>query len=158
MLLAGYEQSVEINNNQQVQALPKVTILFITSGSMHSTAHLYEMHNPSLRHSRGGKGAILPPKFLAHLNVLCFDIQWPKPNTVACLTPWELGYDNSYLKISLKPAVVSCFTNTIAPPPIALESWSNPQTIQQVSSLHSKKNFGWGLQIFCEWHHKWSSF
>jgi len=45
MLLADYEQSVEINNNQQVQALPKVTILFITSGSMHSTAHLYEMHN-----------------------------------------------------------------------------------------------------------------
>jgi len=27
------------------------------------------------------------------------------------------------------------------------------------SHLHSKKKiFGWGLQIFCEWHHKWKAF
>ena len=26
------------------------------------------------------------------------------------------------------------------------------------SSLHSKKNFGWGVQIFCEWRHKWRTF
>jgi len=30
----------------------------------------------------------------------------------------------SYFKIGLKPAVVGCLTNTIAPPPIALESCS----------------------------------
>ena len=26
------------------------------------------------------------------------------------------------------------------------------------SSPHSKKTFGWGLRIFCDWRHKWSSF
>jgi len=26
------------------------------------------------------------------------------------------------------------------------------------SSLHSKNFFGWGVQIFCEWRHKWRTF
>jgi len=34
----------------------------------------------------------------------------------------------SYFEISLKPAVVSCLTNALAPPPIALESCSRAQT------------------------------
>jgi len=34
------------------------------------------------------------------------------------------GMIYSYLDFSLKPAVVSCLTNTIAPPPIAQESCS----------------------------------
>jgi len=38
----------------------------------------------------------------------------------------------SYLDFSLKPAVFGCFTNVIAPPPITLQSCSNPQKIQQV--------------------------
>jgi len=38
----------------------------------------------------------------------------------------------SYLKICVKPAVFGYLTNAIAPPPIALESCSNLQKIQQV--------------------------
>jgi len=38
----------------------------------------------------------------------------------------------SYLEIGLKPAIVGCFTNAIAPLPIALESCSNPFKIRQV--------------------------
>jgi len=38
----------------------------------------------------------------------------------------------SYLYFGLKPAVFGCLTNPLAPPPIALESCSNPQKIRQV--------------------------
>jgi len=64
-----------------------------------------------------------------------------------------------YLDFSLKPAVFGCLINAIAPPPIALESCSNPQKIWQVFwSALKKIFFGWGLQIFYEWCRKWSSF
>jgi len=48
---------------------------------------------------------------------------------------------HSYFEIGLKPAVVSCLTNALAPSPIVLESCSRAQADQQVFSLHSKKNF-----------------
>jgi len=64
----------------------------------------------------------------------------------------------SYLDFSLKPAVFSCLTNALDPPPIALESCSRAQMDWQSSNLHSKKIFWLGLQIFYEWHHKGSSF
>jgi len=38
----------------------------------------------------------------------------------------------SYFEIGLKPAVVSCLTNAIAPPPIALESSSRAQADRPV--------------------------
>jgi len=38
----------------------------------------------------------------------------------------------SYLEIGLRPAVFGCLTNAIAPPPIALESCSNPEKIRLV--------------------------
>jgi len=38
----------------------------------------------------------------------------------------------SYFEISLKPAVVSCLTNALDLPPIALESCSRAQKIRQV--------------------------
>jgi len=38
----------------------------------------------------------------------------------------------SYLDFGLKPAVFGCFTNTIAPLPIALESCSRAQTHRPV--------------------------
>jgi len=37
-----------------------------------------------------------------------------------------------HLKISLNQAVFMCLSNGITPPPIALESCSNPQKIRQV--------------------------
>ena len=42
------------------------------------------------------------------------------------------GTIHSYFEIGLKPAVVSCLTNYIAPRLIVLESSSNPSKIQQV--------------------------
>jgi len=52
------------------------------------------------------------------------------PQLIKChfpLTPWWPG-----LEIGLKPPVFGCFTNTIAPLPIGLESCLNPQKIRQV--------------------------
>jgi len=40
--------------------------------------------------------------------------------------------NTSYLDFGLKPAVFGCFTNAIAPPPIALESCSRVQTDRAV--------------------------
>jgi len=55
----------------------------------------------------------------------------------------------SYFDFGLKPAVFGCVTIAIAPPPLALArelfKGSNGS-----ASLNSKKNFGWGLRIFCE--------
>ena len=45
----------------------------------------------------------------------------------------------SYFEIGLKPAVVGCLVNAIAPLSIALEGCSRAQTDQQSSSLHSEK-------------------
>jgi len=59
----------------------------------------------------------------------------------------------SYFEIGLKPAVVSCLTNTIAPPLIALESCSGLKRIGQSSSLRSKKVFCLGVANFL-WRHK----
>jgi len=42
------------------------------------------------------------------------------------------GTIHSYFEIGLKPAVFGCLPNAIAPPPIALDSCSNPQKIRQV--------------------------
>ena len=55
-----------------------------------------------------------------------------------------------------KTAVFGCFTNALAPLPIALESCSAAQTDRQSSRLHSKINFLLGVRFFCEWRHKWT--
>jgi len=47
----------------------------------------------------------------------------------------------SYFKIGLKPAVVSCLTNAIAPPPIALESCSRTLTDRPVFLFALEKKF-----------------
>jgi len=51
-----------------------------------------------------------------------------------------------YFEIGLKPAVFGCVTNTIAPPPIALELFKGSNG--SASHLVCKKFFAWGLQIF----------
>jgi len=45
------------------------------------------------------------------------------------LTPWRLGGFGNFRK---KTAVFGCFTNALAPPPIALESCSTAQTDRPV--------------------------
>ena len=40
---------------------------------------------PAIGVAMGGKKGHVPPKFLTHLNVLCFETQCPKPTTVARL-------------------------------------------------------------------------
>jgi len=55
----------------------------------------------------------------------------------------------SYFEIGLKPAVVSCLTNAITLPPIALVSCSMTQTDRPVISFALEKTFfDWRLQIF----------
>jgi len=54
----------------------------------------------------------------------------------------------SYFKIGLKPAVVSCLTNALAPPLIALESCSRAQTNRQSCRLHSTKILWLGVGGF----------
>jgi len=78
-----------------------------------------------------------------------------EPCVKTCLTPWHLGGFGDFCK---KTAVFGCLTNVLASPPIALESCSMAQRIGQSSRLHSKKNFAWGVQVFCEWRHKWRTF
>jgi len=51
-----------------------------------------------------------------------------------------------------------CFSNSITPQPIALESCSSPQKTQQVFESVMKKKFKFGFQIFCEWCHKGGRF
>jgi len=45
------------------------------------------------------------------------------------LTPWRLGGFGNFCK---KTAVFGCFTNALAPPPIALKSCSTDQTDRPV--------------------------
>jgi len=47
----------------------------------------------------------------------------------------------SYFEIGLKPAVVGCLTNAIAPPPIAQESCSRAQTDRPVFWIALEKSF-----------------
>jgi len=54
----------------------------------------------------------------------------------------------SYFEISLKPAVVSCLTNAIAPLPIALESCSRAQTDWPVIWSAFEKKFLVGVCVF----------
>jgi len=52
------------------------------------------------------------------------------------------------VEIVLKPAVFSCLINAIAPPPIVLESCSNPQKIQQVFLPAMKKDLVGNCRFF----------
>jgi len=63
-------------------------------------------------------------------------------------TLWEQGYENSYFEIGLKPVVVSCLTNALAPPLIAPESCSTAQTDQPVFESALEGNFLLGVADF----------
>jgi len=65
------------------------------------------------------------------------------------LTLRESVYEYIVPGFQSKPPVFSCLTNAIAPPPIALESCSNPQKIWQVFEAALEKIFfGWGCGFF----------
>jgi len=66
---------------------------------------------------------------------------------------------HSCFEIGQKPAVVSCLTNIVTPPPITQESCSSPQMDRASLLVCTRKKFFWlGWQIFCEWCYKFSSF
>ena len=47
----------------------------------------------------------------------------------------------------------------ISPLLFGLRTWSKRQKTWQVfQSALEKKFFGWGVWVFCEWHHKWRTF
>jgi len=60
------------------------------------------------------------------------------------------GYDVFVLRFRPIPAVVSRLTNALAPPPIALESYSRAQTDRTVFLIALEKNFlgGGGCGFF----------
>jgi len=69
-------------------------------------------------------------------------------NVVATFHFESRGTIYLFFEIGLKPAVVSCLTNAIAPPPIALEAVQGLKRIGQSSRLHSKNNFLLGVADF----------
>ena len=79
-------------------------------------------------------------------------------NTITSkITSWLYVYEHfenrgtiySYSEIVLKPAVVSCLTNALAPPPTE-RAVQGLKRIGQTSSLHSKKFFSDGVADFCD--------
>jgi len=64
---------------------------------------------------------------------ISLSMKLPSHLTITWLTLWESAYDIFVLQFrSKKTAVFGCLTNTIAPPPIVLESCSRAQTDRPV--------------------------
>jgi len=62
------------------------------------------------------------------------------------LTPRHLGGFGDFRK---KTAVFGCLTNALAPPPIALESYSTAQNgSASLVDGTRKKFFAWGVRVF----------
>jgi len=73
---------------------------------------------------------------------------------------WEPAYDIFVLRFQpKKTAVFGCLTNALANPPICVrELFKGSNGSASLVDYTQKKFFGWGMQIFCDWHHKLSSF
>ena len=77
-----------------------------------------------------------------------------------CKTLWEPVYDIFVLQFRPEKQQFSVALPT--PELLRRLLWRAVQGLKRIgqsSRLHSKKNFlGWGVWIFCDWRHKWSSF
>jgi len=71
------------------------------------------------------------------------------------LTLWELGYDIFVPKTSRCQLPYQRHSSSIN---CARELFRGSNGLANHLACTRKKFFGWGLQIFCEWRHKWSSF
>ena len=76
------------------------------------------------------------------------------------LTLWEPVYVIFVLRF--QPKKLQCSVASQTPNLLCRLRWRAVQGLKQIgqsSRLHSKKIFfGWGVRIFCDWRHKWSSF
>ena len=75
------------------------------------------------------------------------------------LTLWEPAYDIFYFDFSLKN---SSFQLPHQQPSssvnCARELFKGSNRSASLVDCTRKQIFGWGVRIFCDWHHKWSSF
>ena len=77
----------------------------------------------------------------------------------AILTLWKTGYDIFVLQFRLKTS--SCQLSYQSPSSsidCARELFKGSNGTDSLPAGTRKKFFDWGLQIFCEWRHKWSWF
>ena len=75
------------------------------------------------------------------------------------LTLWEPGYD--IFVLWFRPKTSSCQLPYQRPSSFAdcaRELFNGSNGSASLVDYTRKKFFGWGVRIFCEWHHKWSSF
>ena len=78
---------------------------------------------------------------------------------VSSLTLWEPGYD--IFVLALRPKTSSCqlpYHRPSSSADYARELFNGSNGSASLVDYTRKKIFGWGVRIFCEWRHKWSSF
>jgi len=76
-----------------------------------------------------------------------------------CLTLWEMGY-NIFI-LGNRPKTSSCwlpYQRHSSSADCARELFKGLNESASLVVCTRRRFFGWGLRIFCEWHHKWSSF
>ena len=84
-----------------------------------------------------------------------------KQDFVLFLTLWELGYDTFLLWFQFRPKTSSCqlpYQCHSSSADCIRELFKGSNKSDSLLDCTQRKFFGWGLWIFCEWHHKWSSF
>jgi len=75
------------------------------------------------------------------------------------LTLWEPVYDIFVLRFRpKKPSFRLPYQRHSSSADCARELFKGSNGSANLADCTRKKFFGWGLRIFCEWHHKWSSF
>jgi len=75
------------------------------------------------------------------------------------LTLWESGYD--IFVLWFQPKTSNCqlpYQRPSCSADCARELFKGSNGSDSLLDCTRKKCFGWGLRIFCEWRHKWSSF
>jgi len=83
---------------------------------------------------------------------------WINPG-VKVLTLWERAYD--YIVFQFRPKTSSFrlpYQRHISSTDYARELFNGSKGSANLLICTQKKYFRWGLRIFCEWPHKWSSF
>ena len=83
----------------------------------------------------------------------------PTLSGVLDLTLWEPGYD--IFVLWFWPKTSSCqlpYERPSSSTDCARELFKGSTGSASLVDCNRKKFFGWGVQIFCDWRHKWSSF
>jgi len=75
------------------------------------------------------------------------------------ITLWEPVYDNSHFDFALKNSSFRLpYQRPSSSADCAKELFKGSNGSASLVDCTRKKNFAWGVRVFCEWRHKWSSF